>query len=503
MDASQFRHLLKLGLGRAILYAKGHDVEAFRNLILDACLHCYAYDPQIEGTRADYMLELVDFMPGKTFYHEQVLNALPGSGDDYDAVQRFRFAACLAFDGDDRAKQAMYQNYKPGPRMGEGIGIDFLQMDGTNGLLFAAEKMGELLMATREKVDLGWLLSVAGEKLGEQEAREALRKAGTENPRIEVYRLAVEASRKRLDESLSRSGEMINASYDQLKPKLPEMTFTWITSWGERASDADIERAAQGLAAAQNPKEQYAHLRIFAHRRFPLDIQLLLGLVDVEQERVGLAALKALSQITHPAVRELAFRLVKRRARWRGEAIDLLARNFIHGDHAIALGWFEAEEDLETRHTLGSDLIDLWERYPDEETEVPMLRTVYEQGPCSFCREKIVRRLIERGALTEELRSECSFDANDHIREVSNPPAKPEALKTVSRSKRLRGRCRGPAKPLWGDGTACRGAHYRSFNANPCRWIQKVRSTRLRTSGRAYRPLAWNVPHHAKVRATY
>jgi len=27
------------------------------------------------------------------------------------------------------------------------------------------------------------------------------------------------------------------------------------------------------------------------------------------------------------------------------------------------------------------------------------------------------------------------------------PPAKPEALKTVSRSKRLRGRYRGPAKP--------------------------------------------------------
>src|ERR1035437_10804130 len=32
------------------------------------------------------------------------------------------------------------------------------------------------------------------------------------------------------------------------------------------------------------------------------------------------------------------------------------------------------------------------------------------------------------------------------------PPAKPEALKTVSRSKRLRGRYRGPAKQIWSDG---------------------------------------------------
>src|SRR5208337_124786 len=47
------------------------------------------------------------------------------------------------------------------------------------------------------------------------------------------------------------------------------------------------------------------------------------------------------------------------------------------------------------------------------------------------------------------------------------PPAKPEALKTVSRSKRLRGRYRGPAKPLWSDRTACRGTHYRSFRSLP------------------------------------
>jgi hypothetical protein len=45
------------------------------------------------------------------------------------------------------------------------------------------------------------------------------------------------------------------------------------------------------------------------------------------------------------------------------------------------------------------------------------------------------------------------------------PPAKPGALETVSRSKRLRGRYRGPAKPLWSDGTAWRGAHYRDFQS--------------------------------------
>jgi hypothetical protein len=220
---------------------------------------------------------------------------------------------------------------------------------------------------------------------------------------------------------------MMSATYEQVKPKLLEMTSGWIASWGARANDAELDHAARGLAAARSPKEQYAHLRIFARRLFPLDIQLLFSLVDVEDERVGLAATSALSQITHPEVRQLAFRLVETGAKWRGEAVELLARNFRPGDHAIAVRWFEAEDDLETLHSFGMDLTDLWEQHPDEETEVPMLLAMYERGPCSFCREKTVRRLIERGALTEELRLECSFDANDDIRDLvkGSPPTLP------------------------------------------------------------------------------
>jgi hypothetical protein len=68
MDENESRRLLHLGSERAIIYAKEHDVRNFRDVILDACLHCYAYDPQCEGTRADYMLELVNLMPDKEFF---------------------------------------------------------------------------------------------------------------------------------------------------------------------------------------------------------------------------------------------------------------------------------------------------------------------------------------------------------------------------------------------------------------------------------------------------
>jgi hypothetical protein len=182
MDKNQFQRQLRLGLRRPILYARNHDVRQFRDLILDACIHCYAWDPQIEGARTDYMPELVNLTPEKEFYYDQVLRALAGSGDDYDTQQRFRFAACLAFEGDEEAKRAMYESYEPGPRMGEAIGIHFLQMDGVRGLLFAAETIGSLLMAKTEKFDLGWLPTVAEEDLGEQVTWAALQGGGDQEP---------------------------------------------------------------------------------------------------------------------------------------------------------------------------------------------------------------------------------------------------------------------------------------------------------------------------------
>lgn len=411
------------GLGRAILYAQSHDVRGFRDLFLDACLHCYAYDPQIEGTRADYMLELVHATPDEEFYYDNVLQALGTGEDNWDTVHRFRFATCLGMEGNERAKRAMYKTFSPGPKMGEQIATYFVQMDGVDGLLFAAEKLGELLMTTTEEVDLGWMISAAGDQIGDEQAREALQKASEGNRRIDAYRLEVQARRKGLDERLRKSAEMTSGTYDQIRANLLKVTFTWITSWGERASDADIDRAVDGLVTAQTPREQHAHLRIFSRRRFPGDIRLLLSLVNVEDGNVDLAALTALSQISEPSVRDLAFELINTRAKQRGRAIELLLRNFKPGDHSVALQWFEAEDDAEARHSMGSDLIELCEMHPDKSVEAGMMRTLYEQGPCSFCRGNAVRKLIELNALGNDLRTECAYDSDEDIREMVKQPS--------------------------------------------------------------------------------
>jgi hypothetical protein len=418
VNKNDLRKALHLGLGRAILYAQHHDMREFRDVILDACLHCHAYDIQIEGTRASYMHDLVGFLPDKDFYHAEVLKSLAEGGDDWDASQRFHFAACLAFDGNEAARQAMYDHYNPGPRMGDHIGVDFLKLDGIEGLLFAADKLGGRLTTGPDVIEEGWLLSQSLEICGEQATWNALREAGATNPMIERYRLRAEEEHRLRAPQPGQRIAIVPPRYRDLLSDIPMNNAYLYTKWGEIATEGELELAAKGLIAAKNSTEQLAHLRIFARRRFPLDVHPLLSLADVEEDRVGFAAVRALTRVIDPAVRELAFRLVNSRAAWRGGAISLLTENYELGDHRIVLGWFKQEEQDEERHSMGLGLIDFWKRHRDEETEVLMMRSLYENGPCSFCRENAVDRLIELRALPDEFRAECAWDANDDIRDL-------------------------------------------------------------------------------------
>jgi len=433
MNAQQFRESLHLGLGRGILYVRDHDVSEYRDVILDACLHCYSYDVQVEGTRADYMYELVRLLPDKAFYHDAVLSALAGSGDDNDAVQRFRFALRLSMDGHEYAKRMMHESYNPGPSRGESIGMNFLDMDGIQGLLFIAERMGAVLLAKPGESDIGWIINRSKEEFGEQAAWDALRDAGRNSPNIEAYRIACEASEAELHRKDPIREEIRAMSYAELLDRVPNK-FSLLWTWGKQASDQELELAARGLLAAQDPKEKLRHLRIFNRRLFPLRPDTLITLAEGEDRLIGFNAMRALAHVSDPAVRALAFRIVKSDTGWRGEAIALLNKNFEPGDHEIVLGWFEAEQDREIRHSFGTDLREFWKQHPDEGSEVQMLKSLYENSPCSHCREFALKRLIELNALTEEMRAECAYDANDDIRDLVGATALlvPKPLSSIS-----------------------------------------------------------------------
>jgi hypothetical protein len=215
--------------------------------------------------------------------------------------------------------------------------------------------------------------------------------------------------------------ELRALNYQQLEPQIGAMRGYQLTGWGGAAAAEDLESAARGLLAAQTPTEQIQHLRIFARGQFPLHPKPLIELALSSNEQLARAAAVALSRMTDPSVRDLAFHLVQNRCTGHEYAIAMLDQNFESNDHEIALRWFENEPDRKARHRLGMDLVTFWEHHQQPTAESRVLLACYEKQPCSFCREYVVRRLIELDAHSPTLRAECAYDANEDIRRLVSP----------------------------------------------------------------------------------
>jgi hypothetical protein len=345
-------------------------MSEYREVILDACVHCRVSDFLFEGTRAGYMRDVIAELPDRVGYEQAVIESLAEPCGSIDQMQRYCFAAALAKDGNAQALAAMYQNFRPDSEEATNLARQIVHADGLKGFqtivrsLFDA-RPDEALFFCEEASDI----------LGAEVVDTALRDAGLKRP--------------------------VRESHAQRPSK--------------KTPEADLLVTAQELLQAIDSADwtrAKSHLNVFRERTYPLDPEPLLRLAQAEPEaplRCSRLAMNALKHVTHPAVRKLGL---------ERHMVGLLLANFQPGDHQMALDWYLVEKNGDLAHWMESDLMKLWWRYPQTETESAMLLGIYNQGACSICRMSALERLVELKQLPLSIRQECAWDACDEIREL-------------------------------------------------------------------------------------
>lgn len=427
MDAAEFDRALKLGLGRIILYLQKHPAAPHRAAILQACLHSLAWDIQIEGSRAEYMFDIIELTGEQAFYREHILAALATSGDDADASQLFALARRFAARGDEAARQAMYDKFIANRQDGINAGAEqLIFLDGISGFIFVADQFGKSLLAGKEDWLYGYLLGWLEDMYGEEAVRPAIERAREENPQVRAYLEAaaeVEAQRKKHTTSRMDTTEM---PYSQIKAILAGRkddpfdieTDIAVRRWSKHATQADLAQAAADLLLETDPKRLRTYLRIFWQRKFPLAVESLIEFVRHPEAKVAAQALAALKIIQHPAVRAFAFELMDTTSDRRSWAVDLLINNFQEGDHLILERFARTPlNSEEERWRLGHGILDFCEAHSNPESEERLMLALYEYNPCSHCRERIIDRLLALDRLPDWMAEECRYDVNLDIRE--------------------------------------------------------------------------------------
>lgn len=320
---------------------------------MDGCLHCRAYDRQVEGTRHQYMFDLLRCLPEgeQRILIDEVLRSLGEEADDYDTAQRFGIAMLLAKDGAIDARRAMYAAYREASWQ---VDDCFVELDGIAGFLFVAERAGALPDTDEVRRSAFDFFERSCELCGEASLRAAFEKAARENAAIAAFRRAVEGS-----DPPKHHQRPPRPTNQELLEKVPE----------------------------------------------------LLGLLDHADERVRNTARARLEHVGDPRVRALAFE-----AKYRERAAHLLVENYEPGDEVLVANWIREATDPEERHGLQRGALAFFKAHPHREVEIPVWELLYEEGTCGFCRRSVVRRLIAIDALRDDLRAECAWDAMPETR---------------------------------------------------------------------------------------
>lgn len=437
MSAAEFSGYLAKGLGRAHLVLEQSADASLGDALLAACLTNPAFDKQVEGSRAAYLIELVRLADETDRLATSLTDLLNGSPDDHDIEQRFELAGLLARDGVPGMREALYRGQeqvidrwfteRPPVLPSSEPGRQIIALDGVGGALFVFGQLGRVALADPEFWDGDELVREARNALDGDEADAKLAGARAADLRVDAYLLAVERQVVSMRDGGQPPRGWWDAPWSEARKAIEEQVrgtgqlgyIAW--KWGKKASDKQLALAAKALVDL--PKGDLELLRpylcVFKQRPFPLDPGSLISLIDDPREKVAWFALNALEKVQHPAVREAALRIAEH-GPFRQRALDLLARNWEPGDERIAERLLRREDDPEAVHSVCHGLRDVIEAHASGEL-VPALLLGYEWTPCSLCREHFVTVLLRLDALPDALRAECRWDASEETRRLVSP----------------------------------------------------------------------------------
>lgn len=437
MDRTTFERALHHGLGRVILFLQTHDAAPYRDLILHACLHNTAYDPQLDGLKTDYLIEIIELTGKRDFYRREILAAAAAvneATDDWDANLRFGLVEAFALRGDQEARQLLYDYVATEAENEDSLGIQaIIAVDGFHGLLFILDLLNQKnQFPTQPELLWDYESSVGNDEM----ARTHLAEARQTHPNLDRYLRILEQQLRELpkrDES-----RLTYADIKQVvEHGLDAGGFSKLLRWRQTATDEEFLEAAHDLLASRDqPERLRVYLVLFLKHAFPLDPASLFSLLDLYREDRFLQArlMTALQQITHPAVRTFALALIDQE-QWSQRAVGLLAHNFELEDWTVIEKLSLEPLDQERYHTLGMSIREVFDQQPTTDPRaVQAMLNLYEAGPCSHCREQIIRQLQAFDVLPDAIKDECRFDSNLHIRAWAEDGFKPHPSRNVSTS---------------------------------------------------------------------
>lgn len=419
LDSTVFGAALRTGHGRALQQVHLHGVQGLGDTLIDACVQCGTYDPQCEARRVPWLFSIVECVGLQTSLVQALAGLLkeaPAADEAHnDLDQRSAMLRELAAAGSADARRLLYASLVrlPGTSADVIAADDIVELDGLEGLVHVARRMGRWSQEDpRFWVD-DRLVEQCTAPGGATAALAALECEAQTDPYIASYLQVLAQTRAQRNSSAPDAAAFTAEQVVVYARDHPKDPCHWFRGWARRADASELETVFLALLDAREPEHATRLLRCFVQRGVPrFDSRLMPWLVHPDP-MLGMAALNAVKSTRHPDLRTLALRWIANGDLEGG--IRLLTANFEPGDFALCAPLLESIDDEDERHRLASNFVAMCEAHPSADA-VDGLLNVYEFSPCSTCRLKAVKVLVDLDIAPDWLLQESSFDVDPETR---------------------------------------------------------------------------------------
>ena len=425
MTKKEFKAAMLCGLGRSVEAVK-ENPEKYRNYVLSACRKNISYDVQVEGTRTQYVYTMTKCYPDVETFVKTAIQSLEKykSNSGWDLHHISGLLTLFADDGFESAQAALQEKYdkilcdmhkrrrRPDRVFNEMSDLEQIAESlakDKNSYLSIARDFGKLYRQKNYLIngEFHYFFEYVGSRY-----RRALLNAAKTDSDIARFVKVEQAYCDEMQVNLNKSSSAPQNQYNGA------MLSIWLS---KNADEKMLEKYAREYRENAEPEQRAQALAAFVNCRYPDDPQPIIDDTQSDCEKLRQNAWWALEQIRHHKVRDFAL-INAANGMKTVENFSLLITNYTPKDAELSeslLREIIRSGDREDVHAAGMSV----KRAFYENGKIPypkhILPYLYENTPCSYCREQILLLMSKHRMLTKEILQECLFDSNSDIRKYA------------------------------------------------------------------------------------
>ena len=417
----QFYDSLKRGTGEAYLIVKNNPSVDFSTYIIKGALRNFAYDAQSESSRAKYIFDIISISTNKEKIRNAVFERLSTEQDDtWSLVQLFDLVKLFAEQGDQKAKQAIYDRFLKNPIEGaDWVGYEsILELDGLKGLIYIAEKYGELIEQDPQDWQDNSIIWHFQDDNPKIKVIAELEKEAWTNKYIRIYLDNVQKTTTDSTKYKTKP-EKFNSIIEEVlnKPFLP-------LKRRRDLSGTELHEIGEQLFKEKDKASIEKLLHVFTYHKFPFDSEFILKLAKqkaTSKNRINEYAIDSLKFLNSKSIRDFALKRIPKAAR-PAKFTNILKSNYQNGDFQLLNDIANKFRDEYIIESLACSYSEIFTSNKTVECKEP-LQILYRKMNCGIHRNGIIKILIDSNVLSNRIREEIEYDSFLETRELTKEKA--------------------------------------------------------------------------------